>query len=85
MSTTLQPAMAGHAALIVQSVPPAKKAAWPQTVKQLMSLPFDNARAQYAHAVRTGLLARSLLASARFERSVDALERLTYGPFARPV
>jgi hypothetical protein len=85
MSTTLQPAMAGHPALIAQRAPYMTKAAWPQSAKALMSLPFDNARAQYAHAVRAGLLARSLLASARFERSVDALERLAYGPFARRV
>ena len=85
MTTTLQPAMAAHPGLIARSVSPAKKSSWHQTAKQLMALPFDNARAQYAHAVRTGLLARSLLASARFERSVDALERLTYGPFARRV
>ncbi len=85
MSTTLQPKVAGHPALGAQKAPHKMKPAWPHTVKGLMSLPFDNARAQYAQAVRAGLLARSLLASARFERSVDTLERLAYGPFARRV
>ncbi len=59
--------------------------ALPQPAQDLMSLPFDTARAQYANAVRAGLVARSLLASARFERSVDALEKLSYGLFARRV
>lgn len=85
MSTTLQPAMAAHPVLIAQMAPFTTHPAWPQTVKEVMSLPFDNARAQYAHAVRAGLLARSLLASARFDHSVDTLEKLAYGPFARRV
>lgn len=57
----------------------------PQPAKDLLSLPFDTARAQYANAVRCGLVARSLLASARFERHLDTLEKLSYGPFARRV
>ena len=84
MSTILQPNFV-HPALVAQVATYTTKSAWPQTLKGLMSLPFDNARAQYALAVRAGLLARSLLASARFERSVDTLERLAYGPFARRV
>ncbi len=85
MSTILQPNQAGQHAMRAQSVQALMQSAWPQTAKDLMNLPFDRARAQYAFAVRTGVVARSLLASARFERSVDALERLTYGPFARRV
>ena len=46
-------------------------------------LPFDLARAQHAHAVRSGLVPRSLLASAALERSLGAMERFTLGPLAR--
>jgi hypothetical protein len=49
------------------------------------SAPFDLARAQYAAGVRAGLIERSLLASGAFERGLDALERLTLGPWARTV
>jgi hypothetical protein len=48
-------------------------------------LPFDAARAQYATAVQTGFIERSLLASCRFDRSVDRLERFALGPWARRV
>jgi CO dehydrogenase/acetyl-CoA synthase beta subunit len=46
-------------------------------------LPFDALRAQYAGAVQAGFIARSLLASARFERALAGLERLVWGPLAR--
>lgn len=46
---------------------------------------FDFARAQYASAVQTGFVERSLLASSAFERSLAMLERLTLGPWARSV
>lgn len=49
----------------------------------VMALPFDIARDQYASAVRAGLIERSLLASARFGQTLNALERLTLGPWAR--
>ena len=49
------------------------------------SAPFDLARAQYAAGVQAGLIERSLLASGAFERGLDALERLTLGPWARTV
>lgn len=51
----------------------------------LMGLPFDLMRAQYAAAARAGLVQRSMLASSRFDHALTALERLSYGPFARSV
>ncbi|MCF8168877.1 MAG: hypothetical protein K9K38_08910 [Rhodoferax sp.] len=48
-------------------------------------LPFDVARAQYARAVETGLLPRSMLATRDFTRALSAVERLTLGPWARHV
>jgi hypothetical protein len=48
-----------------------------------LALPFDMAREQYAKSVRAGLVERSLLASARFERSLSALEEITLGFMAR--
>ena len=51
--------------------------------KPLLRVPFDVMREQYASAVRAGLVERSLLASARFERMLGALERATLGSWAR--
>jgi len=51
----------------------------------ILRLPFDAARAQYAQAVQVGLIERSMLASRDFERALDALERLSLGPLARRV
>ena len=48
-----------------------------------MGLPFDMARHQYAKAVQAGFLPRSLLHSARFNRSLKTAERLILGPFSR--
>jgi hypothetical protein len=48
-----------------------------------LALPFDVAREQYAKSVRAGLVERSLIASARFERTLSALEGLTLGVMAR--
>uniref|UniRef100_E6PTE6 Uncharacterized protein n=1 Tax=mine drainage metagenome TaxID=410659 RepID=E6PTE6_9ZZZZ len=53
--------------------------------KALLRAPFDAMRQQYASAVHAGLIERSLLASARFERKLGALERATLGPWARRV
>ncbi len=47
--------------------------------------PFDLARSEYAAGVQCGVIERSILASAAFERGLGALERLTFGPFARTV
>jgi len=46
---------------------------------------FDVARAQYAAGVQSGLIERSLLASAAFERRLGLLERWMLGPWARSV
>jgi hypothetical protein len=51
----------------------------------LLRLPFDIARAQYAQAVQLGLLKRSMLASRDFARTVGAMEQLALGPLARRV
>jgi hypothetical protein len=48
-----------------------------------MALPFDMAREQYAKSVRAGLVERSIIASARFEHAISALERFTLGCMAR--
>jgi hypothetical protein len=50
-----------------------------------LHLPFDALRGQHALAVRTGLIARSMLESRDFERSMDALERAALGILARRV
>ena len=50
-----------------------------------LTWPFDLARAQHAAGVQAGLLQRSLLASAEFERRLGQLERLALGPLARRV
>jgi hypothetical protein len=70
----------------------AMPAAWQQAAQattssglRLARLPFDTMRAQYANAVRAGLIERSILASRDFERTVDTLERMTLGPWARRV
>jgi hypothetical protein len=49
----------------------------------LLALPFDIAREQYAQAVKSGLIEKSLLKSAKFGRDLKALEQLTLGPLAR--
>lgn len=51
----------------------------------LLGLPFDIARAQYAQAVQLGLLKRSMLASRNFAQTLGAWERLALGPWARRV
>lgn len=51
----------------------------------LLGLPFDVARAQYARAVQVGLIERSMLASRDFSRVLGALEQLALGPWARRV
>lgn len=51
----------------------------------VLGLPFDVARAQYARAVQLGLVERSMLASRNFTRALSAMERLALGPWARHV
>ena len=53
--------------------------------RSLLRTPFDAMREHYAAAVRAGLIERSLLASARFERKLGALEHAALGPWARRV
>jgi hypothetical protein len=60
------------------------RSGWP-IATQALALPFDLARSQYARAVRAGLIERSLLANAEFERTLGALERFALGPWARRV
>lgn len=50
---------------------------------EVLSLPFDMAREQYAKSVRAGLVERSMIASARFERALSAVELFTLGAMAR--
>jgi len=49
----------------------------------ILAIPFDALRVQYASVVKAGLSQRSLLASGRLERTLDALEKLVLGPLAR--
>ncbi len=56
-----------------------------RTMSLMQTLPFDMAREQYAQAVRLGLVQRSMLAWARFERQLDLMEKMTLGPWARSV
>ena len=56
-----------------------------QLISDAMHLPFDVMRSQHAEAVHAGLMANSILESRDFERTVDALEHITLGPFARNV
>ncbi|MBK7657358.1 MAG: hypothetical protein KA207_17375 [Burkholderiaceae bacterium] len=53
------------------------------TASDVLGMPFDMARAQYANAAKLGLIERSMLASANFGRLLTALEQLTLGPWAR--
>jgi hypothetical protein len=56
-----------------------------QLISHAMHLPFDVMRTQHAEAVHAGLMANSILESRDFEKTVDALEHITLGPFARNV
>ncbi len=51
----------------------------------ILGLPFDVVRAQYARAVQVGLIERSMLASRDFSRTLAAMEQLALGPWARHV
>lgn len=51
----------------------------------MLTLPFDAARGQYGAAVELGLVQRSMLAGAAFERALGAWERLSLGALARRV
>lgn len=62
---------------------PAAAQPWARLQADLLALPFDMAREQYAKSVRAGLLERSLLASAKFEQTLGAWERWSLGVMAR--
>ncbi len=51
----------------------------------ILGLPFDVVRAQYARGVQVGLIERSMLASRDFSRTLAAMEQLALGPWARHV
>lgn len=56
-----------------------------RTAALMQGLPFDMAREHYANAVKIGLIERSLLDWAKFERQIDCLEKIMLGPWARRV
>jgi hypothetical protein len=62
---------------------PATFAEMNRVASEFLALPFDMAREQYAKSVRAGLVERSIIASARFEHAVSALEQFTLGCMAR--
>ena len=62
---------------------PAALAGLARLGSDFLALPFDMAREQYAKSVRAGLIERSMIASARFEHAVSAMEQLTLGYLAR--
>lgn len=53
--------------------------------KHALQWPFDTMREHHANAVRVGLIERSLIASARFERKLAVLEQSVLGACARRV
>lgn len=55
------------------------------TMALVRSLPFDMARENYANAVQVGLIERSMLRWAKFERQLDLMEKMILGPLARRV
>lgn len=65
------------ALLLAQSIIPVKGG------QRLLALPFDALRYQYASAVSAGMAPRSIVESGKWERRLDALEKLTLGPWAR--
>lgn len=56
-----------------------------RTAALIQVLPFDMARENYANAVKIGLIERSLIGWAKFERQIDLLEKMMLGPWARRV
>jgi hypothetical protein len=51
--------------------------------REFLALPFDMAREQYAKSVRAGWVERSIIASARVEHAISAMEQFTLGCLAR--
>lgn len=52
-------------------------------LQAVLSLPFDLVRENYAMAVKVGLIERSMLASAKFGRTLTHMEAIALGPLAR--
>lgn len=63
--------------------PTSDLAPYVRVTKDLLRMPFDVMREQYASAVRAGVIERSLLGAARFERKVASLEQTVLGSWAR--
>lgn len=57
--------------------------AFGELVAGSLALPFEMLRAQHAAAAIAGVVPMSIVESARFGRSLEAVERLALGPFAR--
>jgi hypothetical protein len=57
--------------------------AWEHWARRVAAIPFDALRAQYASAVRTGVMPASALDAGRFERGMAQWEQLLLGPWAR--
>lgn len=55
----------------------------PPCLARGLAAPFDLARDVHALTVKSGLIRRSMLESAKFECQLDALEHLVLGPYAR--
>ena len=56
---------------------------WVHVQRDVLVIPFDMAREQYTALVRIGVLENSMLASAKFNNQLKALEEVTLGPLAR--
>ena len=54
-----------------------------KSLSDLLAVPFDAMRSQYAASVRAGLLERSMLQGREVERAIRSLETWALGPFAR--
>jgi hypothetical protein len=62
---------------------PAALVALARVGSDFLALPFDMAREQYAKSVRAGWIERSMIASARFEQTLSAMEQFSLGYLAR--
>lgn len=71
------------AASTILSVAPTVATDMARVGSEVLALPFDLARELYAKSVRAGLVERSLIASARFEQCISAMECFTLGFLAR--
>lgn len=56
-----------------------------QTLGSPLAMPFEAARQQYSLAVKAGLQPNSMLAYREHFKTLDQLEKVTMGPFARQI